>query len=240
MILFMINTIKLPQFEVIKQYVRGHIKSGHWPVGTRTPSENELSASFSVSRMTARRALQELAQEGLLTRAPGLGSFVAQPVAAQPTIELHNIIALAQSKGAYSCQILGLEQIPADAELAHLLSFDVDQPVYRGIFVHFDGDKAVQWQEIFVNPAVAPAFLKQKFVKVVPDEYLEWIAPSDQVDSQVSAVLAKPSQRRALGLTEDNQSACLQVTRTCKRYSSLVSSSTLVHPAHLYQLGTTL
>jgi GntR family transcriptional regulator, histidine utilization repressor len=240
MILFMINTIKLPQFEVIKQYVRGHIKSGHWPVGTRTPSENELSASFSVSRMTARRALQELAQEGLLTRAPGLGSFVAQPVAAQPTIELHNIIALAQSKGAYSCQILGLEQIPADAELAHLLSFDVDQPVYRGIFVHLDGDKAVQWQEIFVNPAVAPAFLKQKFVKVVPDEYLEWIAPSDQVDSQVSAVLAKPSQRRALGLTEDNQSACLQVTRTCKRYSSLVSSSTLVHPAHLYQLGTTL
>ena len=235
----MINAIKLPQFEVIKQYVRGHIKSGHWPVGTRTPSENELSASFSVSRMTARRALQELAQEGLLTRAPGLGSFVAQPVAAQPTIELYNIVALAQLEGAYSCQVLDLEQIPADAKLAHLLSFEVDQPVYRGTFVHFDQDKAIQWQQVFVNPEVAPAFLKQKFVKVVPDEYLEWIAPSDQVDSQVSAVLAKPSQRRALGLTEDSHSACLQVTRRCKRHSSLVSLSTLVHPANLYPLETT-
>mgnify|MGYP002177381535 CR=1 FL=1 len=82
-------------------------------------------------------------------------------------------------------------------------------------------------------------FLKQKFVKVVPDEYLEWIAPSDQVDSQVSAVLAKPSQRRALGLTEDSHSACLQVTRRCRRHSSLVSFSTLVHPANLYPLETT-
>ncbi len=199
----MINAIKLPQFEVIKQYVRGHIKSGHWPVGTRTPSENELSASFSVSRMTARRALQELAQEGLLTRAPGLGSFVAQPVAAQPTIELYNIVALAQLEGAYSCQVLDLEQIPADAKLAHLLSFEVDQPVYRGIFVHFDRDKAVQWQQVFVNPEVAPAFLKQKFVKVVPDEYLEWIAPSDQVDSQVWEVLEKLREWRVLGLNED-------------------------------------
>ena len=189
--------------------------------------------------MTARRALQELAQEGLLTRARGLGSFVAQPVAAQPTIELYNIVARAQLEGAYSCQVLDLEQIPADAKLAHLLSFEVDQPVYRGIFVHFDRDKAIQWQQVFVNPEVAPAFLKQKFVKVVPDEYLEWIAPSDQVDSQVSAVLAKPSQRRALGLTEDSHSACLQVTRRCKRHSSLVSFSTLVHPANLYPLETT-
>lgn len=105
--------------------------------------------------------------------------------------------------------------------------------------MHFDRDKAVQWQQVFVNPEVAPAFLKQKFVKVVPDEYLEWIAPSDQVDSQVSAVLAKPSQRRALGLTEDSHSACLQVTRRCKRHSSLVSFSTLVHPANLYPLETT-
>jgi len=236
-LVFMVNTIKVPQFEVIKQHVLGHINSGRWPVGTRTPSENELSSSFSVSRMTARRALQELAQEGLLTRAPGLGSFVAQPVPVKPNVELHSIVAIAQSKGAYSCQVLSLEQIPADAELADLLNFEVDQPVYRARFLHFDGSKAVQWQETYVNPEVAPAFLKQKFIKVVPDEYLEWIAPSDRVDYQVSAVLARPSQRRALGLTEDSQTACLQITRVCSRGSIVASLSNLVHPASLYQLG---
>ncbi len=48
----MINTIKLPQFEVIKQYVRGHIKSEHSPVGTRTPSENELSYLNAITEFT--------------------------------------------------------------------------------------------------------------------------------------------------------------------------------------------
>jgi GntR family histidine utilization transcriptional repressor len=238
-LIFMVKAIKFPQFEVIKQYVRGHINSGRWPVGTRTPSENELSASFSVSRMTARRALQELAQEGLLTRAPGLGSFVAQPVPAKPSIELHNIVAIAQSKGAYSCQVLSLEQISADAELAALLGFEIDQPVYRARFLHFDGRKAIQWQEIYVNPKVAPAFLKQKFTRVVPDEYLEWIAPSGHVEYRVSAVLARSSQRRALGLMKDSQNACLQITRICTRGSMVASLSKLVHPASLYQLGTT-
>ena len=235
----MVNAIKIPQFEVIKQYVRGHINSGRWAVGARISSENELAVSFSVSRMTARRALQELAQEGLLTRAPGLGSFVAEPVLAKPHLEIHNIVAIAQLKGTYSCQVLSLEQIPADAELADLLRFEIDQSVYLARFLHFDGSKAVQWQEIFVNPKVAPAFLKQNFTKVVPDEYLEWIAPSGHVDYQVGAVLARPSQRRALGLTEDSQTACLQITRVCSRGSIVASLSKLVHPASLYQLGTT-
>ena len=72
------EAIKLPQFALIKQYIQDHIDSGAWPAGTRTPSENELCSMFSVSRMTARRALQELADQGLLLRAPGSGTFVAE------------------------------------------------------------------------------------------------------------------------------------------------------------------
>ncbi|MGB2360263.1 MAG: GntR family transcriptional regulator, partial [Porticoccaceae bacterium] len=53
--------LKLPQYELIKQYLKHQIDSGDWPVGHRTPSENQLANQFSVSRMTARRALQELA-----------------------------------------------------------------------------------------------------------------------------------------------------------------------------------
>ena len=49
--------------------------------GDRLPSDAALSAEFGVSRMTARNAFARLADEGLIHRDPGRGSFVAEPPA---------------------------------------------------------------------------------------------------------------------------------------------------------------
>ena len=51
------------KFSKIKQHIYLKIESGEWPENHPVSSENALSAQFSVSRMTARRALQELADE---------------------------------------------------------------------------------------------------------------------------------------------------------------------------------
>lgn len=45
----------------------------------RLPSENQLAATFRVSRMTARKALGELESEGLVRRIRGKGTFVNKP-----------------------------------------------------------------------------------------------------------------------------------------------------------------
>src|SRR3989442_1029469 len=47
--------------------------------GAELPSDAELCEEFGVSRMTARHAMHRLVQEGLLFRAPGRGTFVAEP-----------------------------------------------------------------------------------------------------------------------------------------------------------------
>lgn len=55
------------------------IESGDIGVGDRLPSEADLERDYSVSRTTARRALDELRRQGLVRREPGRGTFLASP-----------------------------------------------------------------------------------------------------------------------------------------------------------------
>lgn len=57
--------------------LRQQIVSGRWAMGERLPSEPQLAKHFNISRTTIRIALQKAELEGLITRAPGKGTFVS-------------------------------------------------------------------------------------------------------------------------------------------------------------------
>jgi GntR family transcriptional regulator of arabinose operon len=66
-----------PLYEQIRDYIRSQIVSGELPPGYPLPNASELTEKFGVSTITTNRALIELANEGLVTRIPGQGTFVA-------------------------------------------------------------------------------------------------------------------------------------------------------------------
>jgi GntR family transcriptional regulator len=67
-----------PIFRQISDSLRSQIESGSLRQGDVIPSENELSASLKVSRMTVRAAVDQLVQQGLLVRQQGRGTAVAR------------------------------------------------------------------------------------------------------------------------------------------------------------------
>jgi DNA-binding GntR family transcriptional regulator len=64
------------KFKTILTQLQMKIISGEWSEGFKMPTEMELCAQYGVSRVTIRRALEELVSHGYITRTRGRGSFV--------------------------------------------------------------------------------------------------------------------------------------------------------------------
>ena len=69
---------ELPIFRQIIDRINNGIESGEYTNGHVIPSEPELSKEFNTTRMTVRRAIDALVNEGKLYRVQGRGTFVSQ------------------------------------------------------------------------------------------------------------------------------------------------------------------
>ncbi len=70
------NDLPTPLYHQMFSLLRDRILNGEIPRGARIPTEFDLAEAFGVSRITAKRALDELAAEGLVERRRGKGTHV--------------------------------------------------------------------------------------------------------------------------------------------------------------------
>jgi len=231
---------KLPQFALIKQFLEQQISSGELSSGAKIPTEQSLADSFSVSRMTARRAVQELADMGMLTRTPGSGTFVAEPIKTVPMIAITNLVDAAKQSNTHSHRIISADAVQLAATKARLMGLMADTLVFQLNLLHLNNNRPIQWQQICVNRSLAPALLKQKMDKIDPNDYLQWVCTPTKSDYQVSSVLPSASQRRDLDLSHQDNTSCLSVERRDWVGESVLSISTMLHPAEQFYLGDPL
>jgi GntR family histidine utilization transcriptional repressor len=224
-----------PLYAKVKEHILEHIRSGAWTPGMRVPSENELVEHFSISRMTANRALRELSADGFLSRVPGVGTFVKEPLARSSLLELRNIAEeIAQRGHAYAAHIERRGSVEATPALAEQFEMKLPARLFHLVMVHTENGVPVQLEERYVNPFTAPRFNEQDLATVTPTAYLIAAVPVDELEHTVEAVMPGPEQRALLDIGENEP--CLALHRRSWSKGHVVTVATLLYPASRYAL----
>ena len=205
----------VPLYHQIFLQLRGEIASGERAVGSRLPTEQELSESFGVSRITARRALDELAQAGLVARKQRVGTIVIFQPAAKPIegdIEqaMESLLAFGRNT---QVKLIDLETVAAAAPIAELLDVEPGTELVRAVRVRWQDDAPVGHYITHVPAALGvnltPAALSKTPMLALIREAGIRIGAADQT---ISATLADAGL--ASSLQVDIGSALLRVSRT--------------------------
>jgi GntR family histidine utilization transcriptional repressor len=214
------------RYEQVKSHIRRTIDSGARQPGDRIPSELDLVAALGVSRMTVNRALRELAEEGLVTRVSGVGTFVAETKPQSTLLMIAHIGDEIRSRGhEYSYETL----------VSNALGLAPGTSVFHVICVHRENGLPVQLEDRYVNPATAPEFLQQDFATIRPSEYLYNVVPLHDVEHVVDAGL--PTLDEAAKLEIRAEEPCLTLVRRTWTSGVAVTFARFVHPGSRYRLG---
>ncbi len=120
------------RFRAIGDDLRRRVEAGEFGAGRLLPSEAMLAEAYRASRVTVRRALDLLRQEGLVDARQGLGWFVAVDPLRQTLARLGTTEAqLAESGVSSQRRILGFRVVPAPPRVRQVLRCDAVLEVRR-------------------------------------------------------------------------------------------------------------
>jgi GntR family histidine utilization transcriptional repressor len=225
-----------PKFQLIVAHGRRQIETGAWATESKVPSENELAERFQVSRMTARRALDQLAVDGLIVRRRGSGSFVAANGVRSSFLVIRNVAdEVVESGREYSSSVQRHRVIQATRRIAAALEVEIGDPVFSSIIVHQADGVPIQLEFRYVRPDAAPEYLQADLASETPNHYLQRVCPLAKASQELTAALPTKRERKALGIGQ--YEPCLEITRVTWSRQGLVSFARILCPARRYRLS---
>ena len=121
-----------PLYARVQQSLREAIQSGTLPAGATLPSEKELEIQFGVSRITVRRALDELEREGLVERGRGRQARVATLLTAAISTRIEDDLAsILQLGREMKAEVLSYMWRMPEPSIAERLGTPPEEPVLQ-------------------------------------------------------------------------------------------------------------
>lgn len=225
-----------PPYLKLKKSILDKIIAGEWKVGHRVPPDSELAAMSGVSRLTANKAMCELADEGYVERAPGVGTFVADNRSHGDFLQVTNIAEEIRGQShEYDNRVVALCEEPANEEVGEALHLPVETNVFHSVIVHRGQGVPIQLEDRYINPRVAPDFMSADLSQTTPTAYLMEISPPHEVEQRIEAVMPTAEQRKLLKMRANEP--CLVIRRRTWIRGAVATLVHLYHPGSRYDVS---
>jgi len=118
-----------PLYQQIKALITRSLQAGEWRPGEMIPSEVELAARYKVSQGTVRKAIDVLADENLLVRRQGKGTFVATHSEQKIQFRFLRLMADDGETGNVTRRVIDCRRLRAPADVSRALELKTGDTV---------------------------------------------------------------------------------------------------------------
>ena len=128
---------RVPLYHQVYSVLKSAILDGSIPHASQMPTEYQITDTFDVSRITAKRAMDELAAEKLVTRTRGKGSHVAYRFKAKPVQGpligmLESLIDMSEHS---IVRVVSVEQVVPPGEIREILGLSETDRAHKVVRV---------------------------------------------------------------------------------------------------------
>lgn len=204
-----------PLYHQIFLQLRDEILSGARPYGSTLPTEQELSNVFGVSRITARRVLNDLADQHYVERKRRLGTRVifkspAKPIEANIDQAVDSLLALGHGTAV---NVIDVAIEPASKTVAALLRLEPGAEVLRAVRVRCLEGEPLGYVVSYVPAKLAQVVTQTSLVRAPILRLLDEAGyHAEHAEQTIGAILADRQLAEALDV--EPRSALLKISRT--------------------------
>ena len=200
---FRLESGPVPLHHQVYLDLREAFAAGEWRTGARLPAERELASRYGCSLITIRRALDELAREGRLERAPGRGTFVTEPPIARDIAARAGFADEMRARGLRPyATIVSTGSEPAPPVVAAALGLAVGMPVHSLERVRGADGVPLLLEHAFLSVDRFPGLLDEDFTVRSLYEVLatRYGLPVARTRESIAAAVPTAREARLLGL----------------------------------------
>jgi GntR family transcriptional regulator len=193
----------VPLYHQVLLALRERIRRGVFPAGSTMPGELELVKLMGVSRITVKRALNELAATGFVTRHRGRGTVVTFNAAA-PIVKgnFDNLLESLKLMGlGTEVELLACDIIHAPEEIAQAMELPKGAKVQRAVRRRKIDGQPFSYLVTHVPAAIASTYQPEELADIPLLHLLERAGHAPvEAEQWIAACSAAPDIARALGI----------------------------------------
>lgn len=234
--------LKVPLYHQIYLILAAKISEGDLKDGETLPSEQEIAVAYGVSRITATRALRELAAAGLVVRGRGRGTRVRYD--GGRTMVRGNVQSIAESRRinsrAGTQRVLTFEYVNAPRDVAIALRLRAGGVVQKAVRVMERNGAPFSHLTTFVPAQIGQQWTREDLEANSLLSLLESVgATLERGEQRISAVLADAQMAQLLRVPAG--SPLISVVRTTYSRDDVPIEHLIgLHPPDRYQIYMTL